>query len=279
MQYRLTDLNGETWLGVDSPVGLRYVRGIDGASFEHQMIKGAGQRGATWLGKELAEGQIAIGANVQPARRLGVKGEDAVDVLSSWRDGLGEGEAERDGNQLRFELVDTDRYQLVRLLEKKPADWEQMRVAGFFFDEIVLQADDPDWYSDPKTYTFTPAQFSGATVANPGTVDAWVGYKLYGPITNPTLGIHGEAVKLPNLTAGQWLEINTDPNWYEVTDQAGADRTFNLTTLATAGSLDDRWRKQAKARARSIPVTITGSGTSGATKLEVIVPRIYRSAL
>ncbi|WP_288336876.1 hypothetical protein [uncultured Gordonia sp.] len=279
MHYRLTDLNGEEWFGPDSAVGLRYVRGIDGASFEHQMIKGVGQRGRTWLGKELSENQIAIGANVHPARRLGVKGEGAVDIMSAWRDGIGEGEVERDGNQMRFELVDTGRYQAVRLFEKKPADWEQIRVAGFFFDEVIFQADDTDWYSEPEKYTFTAAQFAGAAIANPGTVEAWVGYKLYGPITNPTLGIDGEAVKLPNLTASQWLEINTEPNWYEVTDQAGVDRTFSLTTLAAANSLDDRWRKFAKPRATSIPVTITGSGTTSATKLEVTVPRIWRNAL
>lgn len=279
MQYRLHDLNGDDWFGPTSPCGLKYVRGIDGAAVSHQMIKGAGQRGATWLGKELAENQIALGVLVHPSRRLGVKGSAAVDIMSRWRDGIGEGEAKRGDNLMRFEVVDTDRYQAIRVFEKKPANWEQVRVSGFFLDEVVFQADDTDWYSDPETYTFTPAEFAGAAIANPGTVDAWVGFKLYGPITNPTLGIAGEAVKLPNLTAGQWFEINTDPNWYEVTDQAGVDRTFSLTTLATANSLDDRWRKPAPARNENIPVTITGSGTTSATKLEVIVPRIWRNAL
>lgn len=278
MQYRLTDLNGEEWFGPGSPVGLQYVRGIDGAEFTHQTIKGVGQRGVTWLGTELAAGQIALGVLVQPGRRLGVKGQAAVNILSSWRDGIGEGEAERDGNQMRFEVVDTFRYQAVRLLQKGPANWEQMRVAGFFFDEIVLQADDTDWYEDPKVYAFTPTEFSTAKIANPGTVDCWVGFKLYGPITNPQLGIAGESVKLPSLSSGHWLEINTDPNWYEVTDQTGADRTFNLTTLASGG-VNDRWRKPAPARDMAIPVTITGTGTNSNTKLEVIVPRIYRSAL
>lgn len=84
-------------------------------------------------------------------------------------------------------------------------------------------------------------------------------------------------MKLPNLTAGQYLEIETEPNWYQVTDQTGTDRTWDLYTLADGD--DDRWRQFAPARTPEIPVTITGTGTSGATSLRVVVPQIYRSPL
>lgn len=110
-----------------------------------------------------------------------------------------------------------------------------------------------------------------------GTVESWPWFKLTGPIANPTLGINGEAVALPSIGAGDWLEIETDPNWYAVTDQDGEDVTFSIFELADGD--DDRWRNTVKPRGVANPVTITGTATSGATKLYVVVPQIYRSAL
>lgn len=278
--YLLRDLNGVEWEFVrPSPLYLHSVEGVDGAEFGLDTAHGVDQRGVTVKGIDYKPGVITLGVCVSP-KRLGIRGQEAVDILAEWRDGIGEGEAERGGNQMQFEIADTGRFQAVRVLKKGPANWEQMRAAGHFLDKVKFQSDESDWRTQPEDDTFTAAQFAGATVANHGTVDSWPWFKLTGPITNPTLGIAGEAVALPTLTAGQWLEIDTDPNWYSVTDQAGADRTMDLTSLALADDgANDRWYSQAAARNPAIPVTITGTGTSGATSLRVVVPQIYRSAL
>ncbi|AZG43441.1 hypothetical protein [Gordonia insulae] len=276
--YQLTDLNGETWLQQGSPVTPQYVRGIDGAPFEHDTIHGVGQRGITVTGTDLQAGQVAIGAIVHPVRH-GLADAAAVNVLSKWRDGLGEGETQRGDNQMRLRLVESDRWQVMRLAQRPgPANWDRVRYT-FILDEIVLQSDESDWRTYPLEYSFTAAQFATATVENHGTVPSWVRMRLTGPITNPRLGLLDEQVKLPNLAGGQYLEIDTDPNWYGVTDQAGVDRTMSLYTLAAVGGDDDRWRSQAPARTTGIPVNITGTSTTGATKLDVTVPQIYRSAL
>lgn len=277
--YEIADLNGETWtFGVDSALHMMSLKGIDGAEFSLDTLHGVNQRGVTVVGSDFKEGQIVMTVAVEPFK-VGVLGTDAVDLVSRWRDGLGEGEAKRGDNEFRFYVVDSGRYQVVRLVKRGNIDWERVKSNRFCKDELTLQSDESDWRTDPYPYTFTAAQFSGATVANEGTVDSWPWFKLTGPITNPTLGIAGEAVKLPDLTAGQYFAIETDPNWYAVTDQTGADRTFDLYTLAGNSALTDRWRTQAPARTASIPVTITGTGTTGATKLEVVVPQIYRSAM
>ncbi|MGW0039821.1 hypothetical protein [Gordonia sp. NPDC003376] len=276
--YELTDLNGTVWDFNDSRglVDLKYVKGLDGADFKLATLHGVNQRGVTVVGSDFEPGKLSLGVQIQPYRQ-GIRGADAVAILADWRDGIGEGEGARDGNEMRFRVVDTNRWQAVRCVTKPPADWEGMRISGNYLDEVVFQSDESDWRTDPLEYTFTAAQFAGAAVANPGTVDSWPWFRLTGPITTPTLGIAGEAVALPTLTGGQWLTIETDPNWYAVTDQDGVDKTFTLTAMA--GSNDDRWRTPAAARDESIPVTITGTGTTGATKLEVVVPQIYRSAL
>lgn len=277
--YEIADLNGETWtFGADSPLHMMSLKGIDGAEFSLDTLHGVNQRGVTVVGSDFKEGQIVMTVAVEPFK-VGVLGTDAVDLVSRWRDGLGEGEAKRGDNEFRFYVVDSGRYQVVRLVKRGNIDWERVKSNRFCKDELTLQSDESDWRTDPYPYTFTAAQFSGATVANDGTVDSWPWFKLTGPITNPTLGIAGEAVKLPDLTAGQYFAIETDPNWYAVTDQTGADRTWDLYTLAGNSALTDRWRTQAPARTPNIPVTVTGSGTSGATKLEVVVPQIYRSAM
>lgn len=274
--YRLTDLNGAVWLEPGSYITPQYVRGIEGGEIEHDTIQGVGQRGVSVVGTDLKEGQVSIGAIVHPARR-GLTGQAAVDILSAWRDGLGEGETQRGDQQMQLRLVESDRFQVLRLAKRpSPADWDRVRYT-FILDEIVLQSDEPDWRTDPLEYTFTAAQFATAKVDNLGTVPSWVWMKLTGPITNPRLGLISEQVRLPNLTAGQSLTIETDPNWYAVNDQTGLDRTFEMRTLA--GTADDRWRTQAPARTEGITVNITGTGTTSATKLEVTVPQIYRSAL
>lgn len=277
MEYQLTDLNGEVWdFGDDCPLQLRYVRGIDGAEFGLDTIQGVDQRGVTVVGSTFKAGVIELGVYVWPGR-IGILGADAVDLCSRWRDGLGEGEVERADRRMEFRIVDSGRFQVPRLLSKPAVDWEKVRYAGFWLDEIKLQSDESDWRRDPLPYTFTAAQFATASIENNGTVDSWPWFKLTGPITNPILGFGGYSVKLPNLAAGQWLTIDTDPNWYAVNDQSGLDRTYELYTLAAGGN--DRWYAPAAARSDSIAITMTGGGTTAATSLEVRVPQIFRSAV
>lgn len=277
--YELRDLNGELWtFGQDQPIGILdgTLKGVGIAEYSLETLHGVGQRGVTVVGSDLKEGQIGFTAVVQPYQ-VGLVGGDAVDLVSRFVDGLGQGEVERGDAQGRFTVVDSARFQAVRLVKMGQVDWGRVRSSRMCKVEIVLQSDESDWRTDPYDHTFTPAEFVGATVPNGGTVDSWPWYRLTGPITNPALGLDGETVKLPTLAAGQWLEIETEPNWYEVTDQAGADRTWDLYTLADGD--DDRWRQYAPARTPEIPVTITGTGTSSATSLRVVVPQIYRSPL
>ncbi|WLP90262.1 hypothetical protein [Gordonia sp. NB41Y] len=278
--YVLTDLNGREWdFSSTCPLGLQSIKGIDGAEFGLEELHGVGQRGVTVVGSDFKAGQIQMVVKVEPWK-IGLEGQDAVEILSAWRDGIGEGEVRRGDNEMSLTVIDAGgagRFQAIRLTKKGPADWEKVQHAGFFRDELTFQSDESDWRAPPITSTFTAAQFAGAKVANHGTVDSWPWFRLTGPITSPTLGIAGEAVNLPTLAAGKTLTIETDPNWYQVTDQDGVDKTFSLYILADGA--DDRWRNQAPARNTDIPVTATGTGTTGATKLEVVVPQIYRSAL
>lgn len=400
--YRIHDLNGRVWqfgVGRALKIAAGSLKGFDGAEFSLNTLQGVGQRGVTVVGSDFKPGMIAMSVVVQPYQ-VGVRGGSAVEMVRQWRDGLGEGEVERNGNQLRLYVADSDRWQAIRLVTKGQINWERVAASQMCKDDLVFQSDESDWRAEPLSETFTPAEFSTATVSSDGTVDSWPHFVLTGPITNPTLGLDGEAVRLPTLAAGHRYVIETDPNWYSVTEREdvtpwtgsksattlppstwtdllsftasgggdrkfavqhswgnnllhlapetrgvrilvdgvekarqqqtytigswsatlertinvadgdvvkiqgyaagsvysqprtvaigsasasatlsteGADRTFDLYTLADGS--DDRWRKQVPARASDVPVTITGTGTTSATKLEVIVPQIFRSAL
>ncbi|MFE7747418.1 hypothetical protein ACFU5M_34530, partial [Nocardia sp. NPDC057455] len=122
--------------------------------------------------------------------------------------------------------------------------------------------------------TFTAAQFAGAAVDNVADEAAWPYFEITGPITSPTIGLGTEAVVLPAISAGQTWKIDTDPNHFRITDHLGADRTF-----WGGVELPGRWYVKAPARTLGIPLNISGTGTSGATLVKVVLPQMYQAAL
>jgi hypothetical protein len=265
---QLTDIFGNEWaFDVDSRIKLTYIRGIEGAEWDFDDLNGADQDGVTTA--DVTNKPNLIEAGMFLYHRSG--GPDAREYLAEWRRANGRGGAFRSGGSLmRFTVVDTGRFQDVRLVRfNNKAEFTKMHDCGRAYDEVIWRSDESWWRTEPEVQTFTAAEFSGATVANNGDVDSWLHYKLEGPITNPRLGIGDEDILLPSLTAGQWLDIETNPDFWAIWDQAGVDRSW----------IGERWHDKAPAETEAVPITITGTGTSGATKLTVTVPQLYWSGL
>lgn len=273
VSLELTDLNGEAWiLGGEEhgPVRLVLAEGLEGAAFGFDSTAGARQPGITVQDRQDKESYVTLTLRLGP---LGYNGEQAVDWLREFLDGLGRGWS-RGGRLMTLECLNSGRFQQVRLAEQYASpDWTAMswfgRVGVF---KIKLQSDESWWRTAPFDETYAAADFATATADNLGDVEAgaWPWFRLDGPITNPTLGYEGESVTLPSLAAGEWLEIETDPDAWVVRDQTGADRTWDLGT---------RWYKTMPARTTDVPITITGTGTTGATSLRVVVPQLFHGAL
>lgn len=263
----LTDVFGQTVeFNQGGPFRLHYVN-LGGPTFEFDDLDGVNQAGVTNSSIKYRPGSITAGVRIDGGRG----GPDARDLLAAWRKSNGVGGARRPGGKLmRFELIETGRFQEVRLVGfKNPPDYVKMHAVGRAYDEVEWRSDETWWRTDPYVFTFTAAQFAAANIRNDGDIDSWVHYKLEGPITNPKIGIAGELIALPSLTAGQWMDIETNPDYWAIYDQAGLDRSW----------IGDRWHGKAPADTEEIPMSITGTGTTSATKLTVTVPQLYWSPL
>jgi hypothetical protein len=88
-------------------------------------------------------------------------------------------------------------------------------VAPIYVQDGIVAADRPGW------------------VTNNGDADAWPIIRIYGPCANVTV-IHadsGRTLALPtlNLTAGQWVEIDTRPGYRTVTRENGGNASAYLS--------------------------------------------------
>lgn len=264
----LTDIFGKVWrFNADGLCRIKEIDGLDGAPWKFDETAGVAQPGVTVHGRNDEANTITASIYIDHPD-AGLAGRN---LLAQWRKGNGRGWPRNPGGPLmKFEVADTRRFQMVRLMSfKKAAEYQKIFDCGRAFDEVEWRSDESWWRTKPIVKTFTAAQFPDAEVANKGDEASWPHYRLEGPIVDPKIGLDGELIALPTLTAGQWLEIESDPDWWEIRDQAGVDRSW----------IGNRWHTKAPAGNKKIPVTITGTGTTTATKLTVTVPQLFWSAL
>jgi hypothetical protein len=146
---------------------------------------------------------------------------------------------------------------------------------------ISLVAEDPFWKGEPILRTWGPAEeqpYYGGTggggmgppyyissgssaataeIANPGDVEAWPTWTVYGPATSATVGVGSETVSIPiALDAGEWVRLETSPYAGDVSqraiDNTGADRTLEL------GSARFAWVEPGASVALNVAIVGTG---------------------
>ncbi|MCX4606849.1 phage tail family protein [Streptomyces anulatus] len=147
-------------------------------------------------------------------------------------------------------------------LRRVDPEYKQV-IHGYVPLDLEFVATDPGFYADEETTTEIPLGWltgggfqapivapifvqSGTTAAdrpgwaiNAGTGHAWPVIRITGPVANVSV-IHstsGRRLDLPtlNLTAGQWVEIDTRPGYRTVTRENGG----NASTLLTPASRID----------------------------------------
>lgn len=252
------------------PISLRKTpTGLEGAPYTFDDQQNVNQAGVTFKARNDEANVIGLAVKVGPV----AKGDEAEELLRTWRHSLGR------GVELgTFHAIGTsggDRFQVVRLAEKlPPPNYYKMRHAGVLTDEdgelVSLRSDESWWRKDPVVAEFLPAGFATATVSNAGDVAAWPHVVITGPITTPTLSFNGETpVPLPTIVAGDVWTIDTDPDWFTIVDSDGVDRSW----------VNRRWYKNIPPAATlvdpNVPITITGTGTTSATKVTVTLPQLF----
>lgn len=272
LSIKVTDIFGKTWrFNQDGKVRLKDTpSGLMGAEYEFDEYSAPGMAGVVVVDREDKVNNIGCKVYVD-----GPKGAEGRNLLATWRRAHGRGVARQpDGPLMEFKVEDTGRFQMVRATFKNDPDLVKMFAIGKVLDEVVYRSDETWWRTKPVPKSFTPAQFATATVPNRGDEPSWPHYRIVGPLTGGTIGLMGEALTLPTLTAGQWLEINTDPDEWTAIDQAGLDRSDDLN-----GGDGNRWHTRAPVDDKAIPVTITGTDTTGSTLVTVTVPQLFWTAL
>ena len=271
-EYILECWNGQVWEFNDPacPLSLHTdPTGLEGAPYSFDDQQNVNQAGVTFKARNDEPNVIGLDVKVGPV----AKGDGAEDLLTVWRQSLGRG---TELNTFHSIGPNGDKFQVVRLMPDSltPLNLTQMRTAGVLLhDKAALRSDETWFRKDPVVKEFLPAGFATAKITNDGDVAAWPHVVITGPITSPTLSFNGEtAVALSTIAAGKSWTIDTDPDFFTIVDSDGVDRSW----------VNRRWYKNIPAynadgtRAVDVPITITGSGTSGATKVTVTLPQMFR---
>jgi hypothetical protein len=263
-RYVLECADGTVWDFNDPacPISLRVdPTGLEGAEFTHDDQQNVGQAGVRWVARNDQPNIIRLVAKIGPVRN----GGDALALGKLWRHSFGRG---KDIHTFHC-ITETgdDKFQVVRLAEKPaPLNITGLKDIGVVLeDPIAFRSDETWWRKDPVVKKFTPAQFSTAAIATESDEPVWPHIVITGPITLPKIGWQGELVPLPTIAAGDVWTIETDPDWFEITDASGADKSW----------VGRRWYKKIPAGNLTVPITIQGTGTTAATSVEVTVPQLF----
>lgn len=147
-------------------------------------------------------------------------------------------------------------------LRKADPEYKQV-IHGYVPLDIEFAATDPTFYADTQTTAelplgwltgggfaapvVAPIYVQDGTVAadrpgwvtNAGTADAWPVIRITGPVATVTIthADSGRQISMPtlNLTAGQWVEIDTRPGYRTVTRENGGNAS---TTVAPSSRID-----------------------------------------
>lgn len=269
---RITDVFGEQWApNQDGKIRLRETpTGVLVSDWEYDEYAGPGMAGVVVTDRTDKVNVIGCKYFVD-----GPKGVAGRDRLVEFVKGHGRGFArELGGPLMKFEVEDTGRFQMVRAKVKTEPDLARMFAIGWAPLDVEYRSDETWWRTDPVVEEFDAAEFADAEIFNAGDEPARPHYRIVGPLTGGAIGLMGEVLSLPNITAGQWLEINTDPDLWEVTDQAGVDRSDDINS-----GDGNRWQLEAPVTEDPIEVTITGTGATSATRVTVTLPQLFHSAL
>lgn len=121
--------------------------------------------------------------------------------------------------------------------------------------------------SGPLLYISARDGAGGATVNNPGDVEAWPTWTITGPSTSATVAVSGALVGVPfALAAGEVLTINTDPAVLSAVSNLTGDKTRLLSASTVFAPIP-------AGANRGLSAAISGTGSVRVS----FTPRYYRA--
>lgn len=272
IQYRLTGIDGTTiWNFRNDPLTLGADPNVGGAQITNQRLTNVYQAGGTWVGRNLDIAPLVL--DVMLRRRIV---GDPVELWSEWRDSLGLGE-----HLLLWEVISDHggtRFQHVRLEGVTSESPLSVIQSTKCFREKIMLASDESWYRKvPVEATFAVAGWAAAEIQNLGDIESPLRYEVTGPVTNLTLGVEGEEVEMTGTTipGGETWIIETDPESPRIMKSTGENmwpdvHENNDGPVSWHKFVPSRWDDVGP-----VPVHISGSGTSGATSVKLVLPQLF----
>lgn len=267
MQFELTGIDGEIWEFPGYPrLGIHEINGLQGAPYKLDTLTGVGKAGVWVMGRDDEPNIITMTVNLRPEG-------DPLEWVGGWLRSIGRAmPAENGGPLARLTLLDTERWQDLRLIEQSIINLDKLRYARHEKHTLKWQSDTSWWSANPAqtviTYDDLTSSGPEKTITNRGDLDSWPIFEIDGPLSNGTIGIDGEHWPIPDIFGGEVLRINTDPEWWEAKRNG-----INVPWWD-----NDRWRNKAPA-GKKVPITVTGTDLHPWTKITVTVPQHYWSAV
>lgn len=263
-RYEFIGVDGSRW-PFDSllcPVRLAETpTGLGGAPFKNQRIANARQAGADWIGRDDEINIIGLKVRLGPMR----PGRPARQVFRQWRKALGYAD---EVGEFHVYMGSEHFWQEVRAeeLNQDPAV-DLLDDIGWMEEQVKLASDLSWWFAPDVVETFKPSEFVNPKITNEGDVDSFLRYEITGP-GKFTIGVGGDAVNLPQISAGQKWLIDTDPENPYIRSGSGADAWQSVGV--------QRFTKPVP-RSSTTPILISSTLTNEATsRVKVTLPQLYR---
>ncbi|WP_328438261.1 hypothetical protein [Nocardia puris] len=240
-------------------------KGLGGAQFGHIRQSNARELGATWRGLKREINPVTLTVRVGPVQ----PGAVALDLWNAWRLSLGTG-----SELAEFHVISPgggDRYQFVRRENAVPdATLDLLETVGELTETVVLASDESPWRgATVNPPPFAPTEWAGKTIRNDGDFETWPFWRLTGPGVF-SIGVGDEAVTLPMIPAGTHWTVETNPQYPHIHDAAGVD------VWEQAGNVG--WYQPVPAKT-TVPLNMSGTGTSASSRVEVWLPQLYEWAV
>lgn len=272
--YTLTGVEGSVWQFQRPECPLRLVSdpdGIGGSAFKNLRSQNLQEAGAKWIDRFDEILTIRLDVHLKGQR---ITGDAAIAVWANWRRALGRGDLE-----MLLEITSPGggvRRCKPRLEEPLPKmDLDQIFTTGYFREQPMLVPDESWFRKDEIHQTFVPAGFVTASVSNFGDIESPPRFRVTGPLTGLSIGVGGESVTLTGTTipAGEVWIIETDPNGRYVKRESDGLNMFPV--IYTNASGPRSWHGMVPAHTTNSAVTVSATGTTGASQVEVFLPQLF----
>jgi hypothetical protein len=164
-------------------------------------------------------------------------------------------------------------------------------IVGWTTYGITMAAEQPYWEGAPisgvwlagtqtpffggsggPAFNISPSNtLADATFTNPGDVDSYITWRVYGPVTSAQVGVNGRNITIPFIIpAGEVLEIDSSPSG-QIALQGPADGPLTVDRTGDLGSLD--FAPLPAREQSSMSLSVSGTGAVMAT----FTPLYYRA--